>query len=92
MMTSGAAWHLLLARGGHAHGNLAKSPTGIANKDWPHPETPRNPNAPVGGLSTAYVKALYNGWGLLDATVVMKIYEQLAEGAGEKKKQVRKRK
>jgi 3-hydroxyisobutyrate dehydrogenase-like beta-hydroxyacid dehydrogenase len=48
---------------------------------------------PVGGLYQQFMlKALYNGWGLLDATVVMKIYEQLAGEAGKKKKPVRKRK
>jgi 3-hydroxyisobutyrate dehydrogenase-like beta-hydroxyacid dehydrogenase len=99
VMTSGAASsNLLVARGKDMlSGNFApKGPTGIANKDMALIlETAKKLGVvlPVGGLyQQLMLKALYNGWGLLDATVVMKIYEQLAEGAGEKKMPVRKRK
>ena len=99
VMTSGAASsNLIVARGKDMlRGNFApKGPTGIANKDMALIlETAKKLGVvlPVGGLyQQLMLKALYNGWGLLDATVVMKIYEQLAEGAGEKKKPVRKRK
>lgn len=99
VMTSGAASsNLLVARGKDMlSGNFApKGPTGIANKDMALIlETAKKLGVvlPVGGLYQQFMlKALYKGWGLLDATVVMKIYEQLAGGAGEKKKPVRKRK
>jgi hypothetical protein len=32
------------------------------------------------------LKALYNGWNQKDATIVMKIYQQLSERPGETKK------
>jgi 3-hydroxyisobutyrate dehydrogenase-like beta-hydroxyacid dehydrogenase len=78
-------------------GNFSpKGPTGIANKDMGLIlETAKKLGVvlPVGGLyQQLMLKALYNGWGLLDATVVMKIYQQLAEVAGEKRKPVRKKK
>jgi len=99
VMTAGAASsNLLVARGKDMlSGNFApKGPTGIANKDMALIlETAKKLGVvlPVGGLyQQLMLKALYNGWGLLDATVVMKIYEQLAEGAGEKKKPARKKK
>jgi hypothetical protein len=38
------------------------------------------------------LKAHYNGWDRQDATVVMKIYQQLAKKAGGTKKSARKRK
>jgi 3-hydroxyisobutyrate dehydrogenase-like beta-hydroxyacid dehydrogenase len=48
---------------------------------------------PMGGLYMQFLlKALYNGWERNDATVVMRIYQQLAERAGETKKSVPKRK
>jgi len=48
---------------------------------------------PMGGLYMQFLlKALYNGWERNDATVVMRIYQQLAERAGETKKSVSKRK
>ena len=77
-------------------GNFSpKGPTGIANKDMGLIlETAKKLGVvlPVGGLyQQLMLKALYNGWGLLDATVVMKIYQQLAEVAGEKRKPVRKK-
>lgn len=99
VMTSGAASsNLLVARGKDMlSGNFSpKGPTGIANKDMALIlETAKKLGVvlPVGGLyQQLMLKALYNGWGLLDATVVMKIYEQLAAGAGEKKKAARKKK
>ena len=99
VMTSGAASsNLLVARGKDMlSGNFApKGPTGIANKDMALIlETAKKLGVvlPVGGLyQQLMLKALYNGWGLLDATVVMKIYQQLAEVAGEKKKLPRKKK
>jgi 2-hydroxymethylglutarate dehydrogenase len=97
VMTSGAASsNLLTARGKDMlRGNFSpKGPTGIANKDMAIIlETAKKLGVvlPVGGLyQQLMLKALYNGWGRLDATVVMKIYEQLARGAGERKP-VRKR-
>ena len=85
VMTSGAASsNLLVARGKDMlSGNFApKGPTGIANKDMALIlETAKKLGVvlPVGGLyQQLMLKALYNGWGLLDATVVMKIYEELA--------------
>ena len=48
---------------------------------------------PMGALYMQFLlKALYNGWERNDATVVMRIYQQLAERAGETKKSVPKRK
>ena len=48
---------------------------------------------PMGGLYMQFLlKALYNGWERNDATVVMRIYQQLAESAGDAKKSVPKRK
>ena len=98
VMTSGAASsNLLMARGKDMlNGNFSpKGPTGIANKDMALIlETAKKLGVvlPVGGLYQQFMlKALYNGWGLLDATVVMKIYQQLAEGVGEKKKLARKK-
>jgi 3-hydroxyisobutyrate dehydrogenase-like beta-hydroxyacid dehydrogenase len=85
VMTSGAASsNLLVARGKDMlSGNFApKGPTGIANKDMALIlETAKKLGVvlPVGGLyQQLMLKALYNGWGLLDATVVMRIYRQLA--------------
>jgi len=99
VMTSGAASsNLLIARGKDMlSGNFSpKGPTGIANKDMALIlETAKKLGVvlPVGGLyQQLMLQALYNGWGLLDATVVMKIYQQLAEAAREKKKSVRKKK
>ena len=85
VMTSGAASsNLLVDRGKDMlSGNFApKGPTGIANKDMALIlETAKKLGVvlPVGGLyQQLMLKALYNGWGLLDATVVMRIYKQLA--------------
>lgn len=48
---------------------------------------------PMGGLYMQFLlKALYNGWERNDATVVMRIYQQLAGRAGHAKKSVPKRK
>jgi 2-hydroxy-3-oxopropionate reductase len=47
---------------------------------------------PVGALYHQFLlKAQHNGWNLKDATVVMKIYQQLAENSGETKKSLKKR-
>jgi len=48
---------------------------------------------PMGALYMQFLlKAQYNGWEQNDATVVMRIYQQLAERGGETKKSVPKRK
>jgi hypothetical protein len=48
---------------------------------------------PVGALyQQLLLKAHYNGWDREDATVVMRIYQQLAGRSGDTKKSVPKRK
>ena len=93
VITSGAASSdLLIARGKDMlRGNFSpKGPVVLANKDLALSlETARQLGVvlPVGALYQQFLlKAHYNGWDREDATVVMKIYQQLAERAGEKKK------
>jgi 3-hydroxyisobutyrate dehydrogenase-like beta-hydroxyacid dehydrogenase len=99
VITSGAASSdLLLARGKDMlQGNFSpKGPVVLANKDLALSlETARQLGVvlPVGALyQQLLLKAHYNGWDREDATVVMKIYQQLAERAGGDKKAVAKRK
>jgi len=98
VITSGAAASdLLLARGKDMlRGNFSpKGPVVLANKDLALSlETARNLGIvlPVGALyQQLLLKAHYNGWDREDATVVMKIYQQLAEKPGITKKSPRKR-
>jgi 3-hydroxyisobutyrate dehydrogenase-like beta-hydroxyacid dehydrogenase len=98
VITSGAASSdLLLARGKDMlRGNFSpKGPVVLANKDLALSlETARQLGVvlPVGALyQQLLLKAHYNGWDREDATVVMRIYQQLAEGAGEKRKPAFKR-
>jgi 3-hydroxyisobutyrate dehydrogenase-like beta-hydroxyacid dehydrogenase len=83
---------LLIARGKDMLlGNFSpKGPVVLANKDLALSlETARKLGVvlPVGALYQQFLlKAHYNGWDREDATVVMRIYQQLAERAGEKKK------
>jgi 2-hydroxymethylglutarate dehydrogenase len=93
VITSGAAASdLLLARGKDMlKGNFSpKGPVVLANKDLALSlETARQLGVvlPVGALyQQLLLKAHYNGWDREDATVVMKIYQQLAERDGERKK------
>ena len=93
VITSGAASSdLLISRGKDMlNGNFSpKGPLAIANKDLSLSlETAKRSGVvlPVGALyQQLLLKAHYNGRDQEDATVVMKIYQQLAEGAGEKKK------
>jgi 3-hydroxyisobutyrate dehydrogenase-like beta-hydroxyacid dehydrogenase len=72
------------------NGNFSpKGPVVLANKDLALSlETARQLGVvlPVGALyQQLLLKAHYNGWDREDATAVMKIYQQLAERAGEKK-------
>jgi len=99
VITSGAASSdLLIARGKDMlQGNFSpKGPVVLANKDLALSlETARQLGVvlPVGALyQQLLLKAHYNGWDREDATVVMRIYQQLAERAGETKKSARKRK
>ncbi len=99
VITSGAAASdLLIARGKDMlRGNFSpKGPVVLANKDLDLSlETARRLGVvlPVGALyQQLLLKAHYNGWDREDATVVMRIYQQLAERAGGAKKGVTKRK
>jgi len=99
VVTSGAAASdLLIARGKDmVKGNFSpKGPVVLANKDLALSlEMGRRLGVvlPVGALyQQLLLKAHYNGWDREDATVVMRIYQQLAERAGETKKYVPKRK
>ncbi len=99
VITSGAASSdLLLARGKDMlQGNFSpKGPVWLANKDLALSlETARKLGVvlPVGALyQQLLLKAQYNGWDWEDATVVMKVYQQLSEKAGDKKKSLGKRK
>ena len=98
VITSGAAASdLLIARGKDMlKGNFSpKGPVVLANKDLALSlETARKLGVvlPVGALyQQLLLKAHYNGWDREDATVVMKIYQQLAEKPGITKKSPRKR-
>jgi 2-hydroxymethylglutarate dehydrogenase len=98
VITSGAAASdLLIARGKDMlSGNFSpKGPVVLANKDLALSlETARKLGVvlPVGALyQQLLLKAHYNGWDREDATVVMKIYQQLAEKPGITKKSPRKR-
>jgi len=93
VITSGAASSdLLLARGKDMlQGNFSpKGPVVLANKDLALSlETARQLGVvlPVGALyQQLLLKAHYNGWDREDATVVMRIYQQLAERAGVQRK------
>jgi 3-hydroxyisobutyrate dehydrogenase-like beta-hydroxyacid dehydrogenase len=99
VITSGAASSdLLIARGKDMlRGKFSpKGPVVLANKDLALSlETARQLGVvlPVGALyQQLLLKAHYNGWDREDATVVMRIYQQLAERAGGAKKAVAKRK
>ncbi len=99
VITSGAASSdLLIARGKDMlKGNFSpKGPVVLANKDLGLSlETARQLGVvlPVGALyQQLLLKAHYNGWDREDATAVMRIYQQLAEKTGGKKKPVSKRK
>jgi 3-hydroxyisobutyrate dehydrogenase-like beta-hydroxyacid dehydrogenase len=99
VITSGAAASdLLIARGKDMlRGNFSpKGPVVLANKDLDLSlETARKLGVvlPVGALyQQLLLKAHYNGWDREDATVVMRIYQQLAEQVGLTKKSARKRK
>ncbi len=92
VITSGAASSdLLISRGKDMlSGNFSpKGPVAIANKDLALSlETAKRSGVvlPVGALYQQFLlKAHFNGWDREDATAVMKIYQQLAEGTGEKK-------
>jgi 3-hydroxyisobutyrate dehydrogenase-like beta-hydroxyacid dehydrogenase len=98
-MTSGAASSdLLIARGKDMLRGFfsPKGPVILANKDLALSlETARQLGVvlPVGALyQQLLLKAHYNGWDREDATVVMKIYQELAERAGGAKKGISKRK
>jgi 3-hydroxyisobutyrate dehydrogenase-like beta-hydroxyacid dehydrogenase len=93
VITSGAAASdLLLARGKDMlRGNFQpKGPVILANKDLALSlETARQLGVvlPIGALyQQLLLKAHYNGWDREDATVVMRIYQQLAGRDGKKKK------
>jgi 2-hydroxy-3-oxopropionate reductase len=99
VITSGAASSdLIMARGKDMlAGNFEpKGPVVMAVKDLGFSlESAKKLGVvlPMGGLYMQFLlKALYNGWERNDATVVMRIYQQLAERAGETKKSVPKRK
>jgi 2-hydroxy-3-oxopropionate reductase len=88
VITSGAASSdLILSRGKDMlAGNFSpKGPVIIANKDLALSlETAKRLGVvlPVGALYQQFLlKALYNGWDREDATVVMKVYQELAGGA-----------
>jgi 3-hydroxyisobutyrate dehydrogenase-like beta-hydroxyacid dehydrogenase len=98
VMNSGAAAsNILISRGKEMlQGDFSpKGPVDIANKDLALSlETARQLGVvlPLGALyQQLLLMAHYNGWDRKDATVVMKIYQQLAERAGKKKKSVPKR-
>jgi len=98
VITSGAASSdLLLVRGKDMlSGNFSpKGPVVLANKDLVLSlEMARQLGVvlPVGALyQQLLLKAHYNGWDREDATVVMRIYQQLAEKAGKAKKSSPKR-
>jgi len=98
VITSGAASSdLLVSRGKDMlSGNFSpKGPVAIANKDLTLSlETAKRLGVvlPVGALyQQLLLEAHYNGWDREDATVVMKIYHQLAEKAGGTKKSGQKR-
>jgi 2-hydroxymethylglutarate dehydrogenase len=91
VITSGAASSdLLLARGKDMLKGIfsPKGPVVLANKDLALSlETARQLGVvlPMGALyQQLLLKAHYNGWDREDATAVMKIYQQLAAGAGDK--------
>jgi 3-hydroxyisobutyrate dehydrogenase len=93
VITSGAAASdLLRARGKDMlKGNFSpKGPVVIANKDLALSlETARQLGVvlPIGALyQQLLLKAHYNGWDREDATVVMRIYQQLAGKGGGKKR------
>lgn len=99
VITSGAASSdLLLARGRDMlNSNFSpKGPVILANKDLALSlETGKRLGVvlPVGALyQQLLLKAHYNGWDREDATVVMRIYQQLAERTAKAKKSVPKRK
>jgi 3-hydroxyisobutyrate dehydrogenase len=99
VMTSGAAASNLLISRGEDMLKGDFSPKGqvfIANKDLALSlETARRLGVvlPLGALyQQLLLKAHYNGWDREDATVVMKIYQQLAGRGGKRKKSVPKRK
>jgi 3-hydroxyisobutyrate dehydrogenase-like beta-hydroxyacid dehydrogenase len=99
VITSGAASSdLLLARGKDMlDGDFSpKGAVFIANKDLALSlETAKRLGVvlPVGALyQQLLLKAHYNGWDREDATVVMRIYQQLAGRSGEAKKSVVRRK
>jgi 3-hydroxyisobutyrate dehydrogenase-like beta-hydroxyacid dehydrogenase len=99
VITSGAASSdLLLARGKDMlHSNFSpKGPVILANKDLALSlETAKRLGVvlPVGALyQQLLLKAHYNGWDREDATVVMKIYQELAGKSGKTKKSGPKRK
>ena len=99
VITSGAAASdLLIARGKDMlRGNFSpKGPVVLANKDLSLSlEMGKQLGVvlPVGALhQQLLLQAHYNGWDREDATVVMKIYQQLAESAGGTKKPAAKRK
>lgn len=98
VITSGAAASdLLIARGKDMlRGNFSpKGPVVLANKDLSLSlEMGKQLGVvlPVGALhQQLLLQAHYNGWDREDATVVMKIYRQLAESAGGTKKSAAKR-
>jgi 3-hydroxyisobutyrate dehydrogenase-like beta-hydroxyacid dehydrogenase len=98
VITSGAASSdLLMARGKDMlQGNFSpKGPVWLANKDLGLSlETGRRMGVvlPVGALyQQLLLKAHFNGWDWEDATVVMRIYQELAERAQNKKKSNRKK-
>jgi 3-hydroxyisobutyrate dehydrogenase-like beta-hydroxyacid dehydrogenase len=98
VITSGAASSdLLLARGRDMlNGNFSpKGPVVLANKDLALSlEMARQLGVvlPVGALyQQLLLKAHYNGWDRQDATVVMRIYQQLAGGPAERKKSASKK-
>lgn len=99
VITSGAASSdLLVARGKDMlRGNFsAKGPVILANKDLAlSMETARQLGVvlPMGALyQQLLLKAHYNGWDREDATVVMRIYQELAGKAGEGSRFLRRRK
>jgi 3-hydroxyisobutyrate dehydrogenase-like beta-hydroxyacid dehydrogenase len=99
VITSGAASSdLLLARGKDMlQGNFSpKGPVVLANKDLALSlEAAKQLGVvlPVGALyQQLLLKAHYNGWDREDATVVMKIYQHLAENPGGAKKSVTEKK
>jgi 3-hydroxyisobutyrate dehydrogenase len=99
VITSGAASSdLLIARGKDMlSGNFSpKGPVTLANKDLALSlETAKRLGVvlPVGALyQQLLLKAHYNGWDQEDATVVMRIYQQLARRPGETKQSVPRRK